>query len=295
MKRLVSVISFVFICFATLIAQTSTISTDTAIVRLANRAFGLGFGREIHHVSYLSPLKYKGRTYEFWNETIKNQNRGKHDFYSIVNNRVHYSSLMPKSESSLINAMYDVFEFHKFYDLKVSSKFHLLCGAYAGFEIGLDMNLSNTNNPVYIRGDLNLIGLSVRPTMCLQSKSTHPRSKQRKIKVSDQFDFRLAGITFSPTYTQLYYDLTLPDYDKSEFFDLNSFSEKIRMSYKVMLEVPLRNRTLRVGMLAERSKSMINNIDNRTTNIQLLLGFSYDYYHIKGWLKKDDKFLTVFD
>lgn len=284
MRKFVFVISLIFFFLTTLHAETS----DSASVRLGNRAFGLGIGRETHHVSFLSPLLYSGTTYEFWNETIKHQSAGKSDFYSLVNNRVSMTYMMPTNESTEMSSYYDVFEYHHFYDWKLTPKFHMLCGAYAGFEFGTDLLFSNSNNPVYIRADLSLLGLSFRPTLCV-------RTKRRLIKISDQLDLRMAGVVFSPTYTQLYYDLTLEEYDKSEFFDFNSFSEKFRFSNKLMVELPLRRTTLRLGMLFERSKSMINMIDNRTTSVQALIGWSYDYYNLKGRLNGDSRFTTVFE
>ena len=183
MRNFVFIISFIFFFLTTLHAETS----DSASVRLGNRAFGLGLGRETHHVSYLSPLLYSGTTFEFWNETIKHQKAGKCDFYSLVNNRVSMSNMMPTNESTEMSSYYDVFEYHYFYDWKLSPKFHMLCGAYAGFEFGADLLFSNSNNPVYIRADLSLLGLSFRPTLCV-------RTKRRLIKISDQFDLRLAGV-----------------------------------------------------------------------------------------------------
>lgn len=239
----------------------------------------MGVGRENHHISFLSPLLYSGTAFEFWNETIKKQPRNTCDFYSLLHNRVHYSNIKPTHEGSQMKAIYDVFEYHEYYDWKITPKFHMLCGLYAGFEFGVDMKLSNSNNPIFVRGELNLLGLSFRPTV-------NVKTKRRVIKLSDQVDFRLAGIVFSPTYTQLYYDLTLDDYDKKEFIDFNTLSEKVRFSNRLMIELPLRKTTLRLGMLAERSKSVINEIDNRTTNIQALIGFSYDYFNLKGRLSK---------
>ena len=268
----------------TLHAETS----DSASVRLGNRAFGIGVGRESHHVSFLSPLLYSGETYEFWNETIKRQSVGKSDFYSLVNNRVSMTYMMPTNESTEMSSYYDVFEYHLFYDWKLTPRFHMLCGAYAGVEFGADLLFSNSNNPIYIRADWTMLGLSFRPTLCV-------RTKRRLIKFSDQFDLRMAGVVFSPTYTQLYYDLTLEEYDKSEFLDFNSLSEKVRISNKLMVELPLRKTTLRLGMLVERSKSMVNMIDNRTTSVQALVGWSYDYYNVSGRLNRDSRFTTVFE
>ncbi|MBP5703076.1 MAG: DUF3316 domain-containing protein [Paludibacteraceae bacterium] len=284
MRKFSFLISFFFFFLTTLHAETS----DSASVRLGNRAFGLGIGRETHHVSFLSPLLYSGTTYEFWNETIKHQSVGKGDFYSLVNNRVSMTYMMPTNESTEMSSYYDVFEYHNFYDWKLTPNFHMLCGVYAGFEFGADLLFSNSNNPVYIRADLSLLGLSFRPTLCL-------RTRRRLIKISDQLNLRLAGVVFSPTYTQLYYDLTLEEYDKSEFIDFNSLSEKVRFSNKLMVELPLRKTTLRLGMLFERSKSMINMIDNRTLNVQALIGWSYDYYNLKGRLNRDSRFTTVFE
>ncbi len=284
MKRFSLIFSFIFICLTTLLAE----SVDSTSVRLGNRAFGFGIGKETHHVSYLSPLLYSGTAFEFWNETIKNHKHDSSDFYSVLNNRVHFSPSSPNSESTVMDIVYDVFKFHEYYDVKLTPDFHLLCGAYAGFEFGVDMLMSNSNNPVYVRADLNLLGLSLCPTLCV-------RTKRRLIKFSNQLDLRLAGIVFSPTYTQLYYDLTLPDYDRKEFFDFNSFSEKFRVEDKFMVELQMRRRTLRLGLLLDRSKSEINSIDNRTTNIQGLIGWSFDYYHLKGRLNRDSRFSTVFE
>lgn len=283
MRKIVFIISFCFLLLSTLHAQTvadsSTSSSAQYNLLLSNRAFGLSYGKENHHVSYLSPLLYSGKSLEFWCETTKRKKKKRGDFYSVINNRVHASSLEPTNESTQMNSYYDVFDFHYYYDLMLSPKFHMLCGAYMGFEFGVDMLMSNTNNPVYVRANLDLIGLSLRPTLCI-------KAKRRLVKLYDQLDFRLAGMVFSPTYTQLYYDLTLPDYDKKEFLDFNSLSEKIRFANKLMMELPLRRTTLRLGMLAERSKSMINMIDNRTTNIQAIVGLSYDYFHLKGRVRR---------
>jgi hypothetical protein len=259
-------------------------TSDSASVRLGNRAFGLGLGRETHHVSYLSPLLYSGTTFEFWNETIKHQKAGKCDFYSLVNNRVSMSNMMPTNESTEMSSYYDVFEYHYFYDWKLTPKFHMLCGAYAGFELGADLLFSNSNNPVYIRADLSLLGLSFRPTLSIHTK-------RRVIKISNQFDLRLAGWVHSPIYTQLYSDAE----KFTDYIDFNSFSEKIRFSNKFTVDLPLRRTTLRLGMLVERSKSDINMIDNRTLNVQALVGFSFDYLTKSGRLNKSSQFKTIFE
>lgn len=294
MKRISLIISFICFFLTTLFAETRDSISVNNNIRMGNRAFGLGMGRSNHHISYLSPLLYSGPSYSFWSETIKSKSK---NLYSLLNNHVYISNMMPTNESTEMNSYYDDFQYNICYDWNIVHNFHMLCGAYAGFEMGVDMLMSNSNNPIYVRANLDLLGLTLRPTLCVQTK-------RRLIKISDQFNFRMAGIVFSPTYTQLYYDLILDEYDRSEFFDFNSFSEKVSFSNKLMIELPLRKTTLRIGLLAERTKSMIHLIDNRTTAVQALIGFSYDYFHLKGRLskshlqeimKQSTQFETVFE
>ena len=140
------------------------------------------------------------------------------------------------------------------------------------------------NNPNYLRAEVDLLGLSFRPTLCV-------KTKRRVIKISNQFDLRLAGLSYTPTYTQLYLDGN----DMSEYIDFNSFSEKIRFANKFTVDLPLRKTTLRLGMLVERSKSNINMIDNRTLNVQALVGFSFDYLTKSGRLNKNSQLKTIFE
>lgn len=289
MERIVCVLSFCLVFLTTVFAEETpdSLSVKNDIGLSKNFSFGLGFGRESHHVSYLSPLLYSGKPTEIWAERINRKIKGDKDFFSLTNLRLHRSSLSASNKENEMEASHITFEYHYFYDWKMAPNFHMLCGAYSGGEFGADLMMSKLwvgNNPTYIRAEVNLLGLSFRPTLCV-------KTKRRVIKISNQFDLRLAGLTYTPTYTQLYMD----DNDLSEYIDFNSFSEKIRFSNKFTVDLPLRKTTLRLGMLVERSKSNIDLIDNRTLNVQALVGFSFDYLTKSGRLNKNSQLKTIFE
>lgn len=121
------------------------------------------------------------------------------------------------------------------------------------------------------------------------------QTKRRILKISNQFDLRLAGLTISPTYTQSIVDIYSDGYSMSDFLDFNLFGEKIGFTNKFMVDVPLRKITMRFGMLAERSKSNIKLIDNRTTNIMAVLGFSFDYRPVMGRRNNNPHLKTIFE
>ena len=139
------------------------------------------------------------------------------------------------------------------------------------------------NNPNFYSIELNLLGLSLRPTLCIQTN-------RRLIKISNQFDLRLAGFVFYPTTNQSF----LCD-DLKDVIDFNSFSEKFHFSDKLTVDLPLRKTTLRLGMLVERSKSMIFNVDNRSLNVQGIVGFSFDYLTSSGRLNRKKQLKTIFE
>ncbi|MEE1082484.1 MAG: DUF3316 domain-containing protein [Paludibacteraceae bacterium] len=289
MERIVCVLSFCLVFLTTVFAEETpdSLSVKDDIGLSKNFSFGIGFGRENHHVSYLSPLLYSGTPAEIWAERINRKRKGDKDFYSLANLRLHSGGLFSQSGENSMHTRSIMFEYHYYYDWKLASNFHMLCGGYVGGEFGSDKMQSSLwigNNPEFKRIDFSLLGLSFRPTLSVQTK-------RRVIKISNQFDLRLAGLVFSPNYTQLYSDVE----KLTDGVDFNSFSEKIRFSNKFTVDLPLRKTTLRLGMLAERSKSNVNMIDNRTLNVQALVGFSFDYLTKSGRLNKNSQLKTIFE
>jgi hypothetical protein len=288
MKRIVCVLSFCLAFLTTVFAETpDSLSVKDDIGLPKNFSFGLGFGRENHHVSYLSPMLYSGSSTEIWAERINRKRKGDEDFFSLANLRLHSGNLISQSDENTMHVRSIMFDYHYYYDWKLAPNFHMLCGGYVGGEFGSDKMESSLwvgNNPEFLRIDISLLGLSFRPTLSIHTK-------RRVIKISNQFDLRLAGWVHSPIYTQLYSDAE----KFTDYIDFNSFSEKIRFSNKFTVDLPLRRTTLRLGMLVERSKSDINMIDNRTLNVQALVGFSFDYLTKSGRLNKSSQFKTIFE
>lgn len=288
MKRIVCVLSFCLAFLTTVFAETpDSLSVKDDIGLPKNFSFGLGFGRENHHVSYLSPMLYSGTPTEIWAERINRKRKGDKDFFSLANLRLHSGNLISQSDENTMHVRSIMFDYHYYYDWKLAPNFHMLCGGYVGGEFGSDKMESSLwvgNNPEFLRIDISLLGLSFRPTLSIHTK-------RRVIKISNQFDLRLAGWVHSPIYTQLYSDAE----KFTDYIDFNSFSEKIRFSNKFTVDLPLRRTTLRLGMLVERSKSDINMIDNRTLNVQALVGFSFDYLTKSGRLNKLSQFKTIFE
>lgn len=288
MERIVCVLSFCLVFLTTVFAETpDSLFVKDDIGLSKNFSFGIGFGRENHHVSYLSPMLYSGSPTEIWAERINRKRKGEKDFFSLTNLRLHSSNLISQNDENTMHVRSIMFDYHYYYDWKLAPNFHMLCGGYVGGEFGSDKMESSLwvgNNPEFLRIDISLLGLSFRPTLSFHTK-------RRVIKISNQFDLRLAGWVHSPYYTQIYSDVE----NLTDAIDFNSFSEKIRFANKLTVDLPLRRTTLRLGMLVERSKSNINMIDNRTLNVQALVGFTFDYLTKSGRLNKTSQFKTIFE
>ncbi len=289
MKRIVCVLSFCLVFLTTVFAKDAdslSVKTDNELKK--NFALGMSFGSKTHHVSHLSPLLYSGNGIGLWAERINKKNWRNKDFYSLTNFRFDRSSLsyLTLTEQNIMAVSNLELDYHLYYDWKLASNFHLLCGGYIGGEFEkneMQSSLWIGNNPNFFSIELNLLGLSLRPTLCIQTN-------RRLIKISNQFDLRLAGFVFYPTTNQSF----LCD-DLKDVIDFNSFSEKFHFSDKLTVDLPLRKTTLRLGMLVERSKSMIFNVDNRSLNVQGIVGFSFDYLTSSGRLNRKKQLKTIFE
>ncbi len=287
MKRIFCLLSFGLACMSSLFAETTdSLSVDEDLRPNTSFSIGIGMGSANRHVSYLSPLLYSGESIELWAERIKRIERRNKTFFSLANLNVQKAFMTPMNEQNeMVSSIYK-FDYHYYYDWKLAPKFHMLLGGYADVEYGTDeLTTSIGNNPAYLRLDFTLAGITLRPTLCLQAK-------RRVIRLSNQFDLRLAGITHSPTFTEPYYEMELTGVKKTDFFGFNTFADKFSLSNKFMADIPLRKTTMRLGMSVDRSKSMIKQIDTRSLNVKGILGFSFDYRPVSG---RKNKQKTIFE
>lgn len=288
MKRIFCLLSLCLVFVTNLFAETS----DSLSITDNNRpttsfSFGLGTGSESHHVSYLSPLLYEGIGHELWAERLKRlEKRGKL-FYSSSNLSLRSTYLSALNEANLMHVRTIKFDYHYYYDWKLVPNFNFLLGGYAGLEFGSDeLEAGISNNEHFPRRDFPMLGFSMRPTLCIQTK-------RRVIKLADQFDFYLAGFSLTPNYTQPYFESELSGSTLFDFYGFNSFIDKFSFTNRLTADIPLRRTTLRLGMVVDRTKSMIKQIDNRTFNVRALAGFSFDYRPITG--RKHTNIKNIFE
>jgi hypothetical protein len=234
------------------------------------QSLSIGLGNISAYDSYLSPLKYKGKSISILGEQINATRR--------INQRLFAQHLVQlelaatknpsgSAESYVGNLEYD---YGLFYRWEPAPKLYLFAGLQASHFVGAVYNLRNSNNPANAKANLNL-NLSAMAAYTFQIK-------QQAIRIRYQLDAPAVGAFFSPEFGQSYYEISLGS--NSPLVYLATWHNQRTLRNLLSIEAPFNAGTLRLTLANRLYQTQINNLVTQFISNTVYLGVSKYFYTV---------------
>jgi hypothetical protein len=140
-------------------------------------------------------------------------------------------------------------------------------------DLGGRLIIRNQNNPCSLNWNTNL-WVSVMGYY-------HLHLWKRTFTFREHFAMPFVGMMFSPDYMQTYYEIfSLGHADN--ILKFTSFGERLAWRNKISVDVPVSFCTFRLGFLAERSVTEVNQLETRSMNLSVLMGLVYNFSTFRG-------------
>lgn len=148
-----------------------------------------------------------------------------------------------------------------------------LAGASGQLMAGAIYNTRNTNNPVAAKADLSL---NLSSMLVYQWKI-----KDYPLTLRYQLLLPVAGVSFSPHYTQSYYEMFgLGNHSGVAHF--NSFHNKFAMKHYITADFPVGSLIVRAGYLNSRYRTQMNCITGHIVSNSFVIGFVKEFVAFGG-------------
>ena len=252
-------------------------SQDTAIP-LTYRSTMLGYGTGSVYDSYLSPLKYTGNNFGLYFEQMKNTKMmdGNISAQHLLN--ANYSWSKNNTGTASYYNGFLKYNYGLYYRLKPAKKMQIFTGVQTVGLLGFVYNTRNGNNPATGKAHLDL-SLSAIANYNLQIRS-------QPINLRYQLSLPVIGAMYSPSFGQSYYEIGLGVTDN--LIHLSSLHNYISAYNMLSAEIPLNKFTLRLSYIFSMYETRINNLDTQMFNNTYYLGFSHNFFVVRGKQKKDN-------
>lgn len=254
--------------FITMSAQSSNVGAlPTGNEYLQQKSLVIGSSDILD--TYLSPNLYYGTTIGLGKWTYRKM-RKETAYLSYLDNyfRTDISTLDDTYNNGMMISWtldYRNSFNHMFYS---DECFSLLAGPAMIMKFGAVYNLQNSNNPVQIKA---LISLSVNINGIYRFKiNGFPLALNYKLYIP------FAGLTFSPEYGQLYYEIVeFNQYSKTIHFA--SIQNSPTFFQILSLDVPIRNNQLRISYLNDFYHYDISNLESDMRSRLFSIGFVHKF------------------
>ena len=247
-------------------------------IPLTYRVTQVGYGISNIYDSYLSPLKYTGSNIGLHYEQMKNTGlmNGTISAQHLINANYSWSKNNTKSASYYTGLL--EYNYGLLYNLKRAEKLQVLTGIQAGGLVGFVYNTRNGNNPATGKAhiDLSLSGI-VNYKLKIRSQPVNLRY---------QLSLPFVGAMYSPQFGQSYYEIGLGVTDDLVHFA--SFHNYFSARNILSAEIPLNAFNLLFSYHFSFYETRINDLDTRLINNTFFVGFSSNFFIVKGKQKKDN-------
>lgn len=257
-------------------SDSSLVSLPAYNFSLTNRAVTLSAGSWRTYDTYLSPLLYKGSGFKLMDERLKmmTKNYDRISRYSETNLSLATMLNPAETVAMLYFDVQGITGAH--YHFRPIKNMNLMVGSLLDVDLGARYNSVNQNNPASLILDANLWVSA----MCYY----HIRLRSRTFTLREHFSMPFVGVMFSPNYKQTYYEIfSLSNYDG--VFPVTSFGSRWQWRNKLSIDMPVKICTFRVGVLAERTVTEVNELETRTMNVSAMVGLVYNFNTFKGTQK----------
>ena len=263
--------------FLILFFPLSCLSQDVPIA-LTYRVSQVGFGTSNIYDSYLSPLKYTGNNVGLHYEQMKNTGlmNGNVSAQHLINANYSWSKNNTGTASYYTGLL--EYNYGLLYRLKPAEKLQVLTGIQAGGLVGFVYNTRNGNNPATGKAHLNL-SLSAIANYKLKIHS-------QPVNLRYQLSLPFIGAMYSPQFGQSYYEIGLGVTDDLVHFA--SFHNYLSTRNILSAEVPLNKLTMLFSYHFSFYETRINDLDTRLINNTFYIGFSSNFFIVRGKQKKDN-------
>ncbi|MDR2085825.1 MAG: DUF3316 domain-containing protein [Dysgonamonadaceae bacterium] len=232
----------------------------------------VGIGSASVYDTYLSPLEYKGVNFGALYEQM--------EMTGWLSGRIVAQQLLFFELSTTENLTGTAsnyagnleYSYGLYYRFKPVHRFRFFAGMQADALLGFIYNSRNGNNPATAKVNLNL-NLSGMATY-------HFRIKRQPVQLRYQLNLPAIGSLFSPQFGQSYYEIGLGD--GQPLFHLASFHNQRIINQLFSIELPLHSSILRLAYVNRLYETQINSLDTRTVSHSFYVGFSKNFYVVKG-------------
>lgn len=227
------------------------------------RSTMLGIGGTNILDTYLSAEHFKGVGFSFVN-TIERQ-RPDRRWSTLMEHEANLSNTKDRSGSNQeLEGAYN-FYWGKLYGWTLAAgRLKLQAGGLVNTSLGFIYNTSNGNNPAQARAHLNLM-----PTGVATYRFT---LFNRQLSARYELSLPLAGVMFSPNYSQSYYEIfSRGNYDHNVV--PTTFVSAPEWRHMLTVDAQLsRALTLRIGYLGNMQQYKVNNLRQHVYTHRLLIG-----------------------
>ena len=223
----------------------------------------LGFGAINILDTYLSPEKYQGSELRYISHTIR-ERPGKRWSKEIMHQGSFADASDRSEDGNELSGLYTLTcVFQRDWSL-ASDQLGISIGGMTRFNIGVNYNSRNQNNPAQLR-----LSMQVGPSA---SATYHFRLFKKAFTARYELSVPLLGLMFSPNYGQSYYEIFSRGNYEHNAVVTTPFSSP-SMHNMLTLDTKLWGTTLRIGYLGDIQQARVNGLKQHYYTHGLLIGF----------------------
>lgn len=253
-----------------LIMNSHVHAQDSDSIRFysTNKATMIGVGSANLYDTYLSPLKYRGTSWQLLDERMKRTSWFNHKFTRQQTININVCTTDNPAGNAREYAIMGLYMIGGHYNLYNDEKFRISVGGLLNLTGGVIYNERNSNNPASAKLNSN-INLSLIGFY-----------HWKKITFRGQFDTPVAGILFSPHYGQSYYEISLGNsVGVVNFASLHN--QRALRSY-FTADIPISKISLRIGYLGSFYQTKVHNITSHIYSNSFIIGLVSESINISG-------------
>lgn len=269
---------FVYILLICNLSQLVAQETESPV--FTNRATLFGVGNADLYDTYLSPLKYKGTSFQIIDERMKSNSWFNNKF--TRQQTIELEFVMADNPAKNATEYWGMLQYGwgGHYNLVKTDKFRLSAGAIWKTSVGVLYNERNSNNPASARihSNINLSAIAFYNFKSLTFRW--------------QLDTPVIGALFSPHYGQSYYELSLGNtVGVANFASLHN-QRALRNYFTV--DIPINKAMLRVGYQGSFYQTKVHSLQTHTYTNSFVVGLVFESFSVKGSKMKDKEFNSSF-
>lgn len=239
---------------------------------LINTTSSIGVGQASLYDTYLSPLKYTGKSITLNHERISRTHLVRHETYKQIVVQLEgaqgYSPSRNGKTYSLIGGVR--LGFHRQSIVSPSTK--IRWGIVSSLEGGVIYNDRNSNNPANgkIATNIHLSGMIIRPLWGSLLRF--------------QVDIPTLGVFFSPNYTESYYEIWKGNRDGVLY--LASFHNQRGLRSLLSVDIPVNKWAIRLSLQSSLLQTKQNDLQHHLYTHTFLVGVSNESFRLPFRKKK---------